>query len=30
MASGIDIHMDLEVSKSHFYHLALKTVRCLA
>ncbi len=30
MASGIDIHMYLEVGMTHFYHLALKTVCCLA
>ncbi len=30
VASGIDIHVYFEVSTTHFYHLALKTVCCLA
>ncbi len=30
VASGIDIHMYLEVATTHFYHLSLKTVYCMA
>ncbi len=30
VAFGIDIHMDVEVAMTHFYHLALNTVCCLA